>query len=261
MQDPLNENNLRPLKCAIFTLSILLYALYGLHHQVEFPWFIGDAFGIITPDMEHYDAFGMLEMFGWLIVFVANAYFIYMDCGLSLWYAIIYIISYYQFIICMSLEDYYQNVDYLFIKHVDYLSAVIILALNAYILSVNKYILPKSNEYFNAFAIHSFIFLYLFCFGYETVFGTLLYKRKFATKCFALFLFFGSEILFILFITYGAEEQDKIDFGGYDMRMDARNQAIMDYPYEGSGDSDQTDEEEEEEEEDHHDHNVQVALV
>ena len=230
--EEISNNNLKPAKFGNFILSIVLYIVCGLKNNHEFPWFVGDTLSKFQSDLDDFDGFDMLILFSWLIVFIGNAYFIYIDTNIlspkySLFYSIIYILSYYQFMFILSIEKYYTNIDYYYIKYINYISVLIILAINGYIFSFNKYLLPKSKKSINIFFIHLFIFLYILLFIYETIFDKIIFKRKFITKCVELFLFFGQYILIIFYVSFQENEQikqnQKIDEILYNMRIDVRN--------------------------------------
>merc|ERR1711933_403157 len=99
--------------------------------------------------MDFYNGVEILMIFGWLIVFVGNSYFIYIDSQ-KVWYSILYIVAIYQYIIIISIEEYYENISYLFIKYVNYLSGLLLLLLHAFIFSMNKYLFPKFGSCINA---------------------------------------------------------------------------------------------------------------
>ena len=235
----IKNTRLKWVKLGNVIFSISLYTISGWAQGLPFPWFIGNALGEFEFKSDDYDGFVMLLIFAWLVVFISNAYFIYIDTKKDLklngniYYSILYLFGYYQFIFILSIRDYYQNLDYYFLNKINYISALLLLGINSYIFSVNKYLLPKYSENINIFFINLLLFIYILLFLYETVFGSIIpipNNSFLFTKCSEIFLFFGSQSLTIFYVTYKEIEQikqnKKIDEVLYNMRIEVRNEKM-----------------------------------
>eukprot|EP01083_Nonionella_stella_P007700 22173_1 len=232
----MSTSSLMFIRMFMFVLSVLLYCYSGYMKQLTFPWFVGDAFCELESDMDLYDGSEMLVSLCWLVFFVGISYFIYLDTQ-RLSYPILYFVAFYQYIVVVSMDEYYQNTDYLFIH---YLSGLMVFACNGFILAKTKYLFPYRGTCFNVFIVHLCIILYLALFLYESIFGSL-YRLKFASKMLEVTLFYGSILFIIKYKPSTVEETTmeamqlmeaslemaKLDEILYNMRIEIRNAAMI----------------------------------
>eukprot|EP01084_Bolivina_argentea_P310898 538055_1 len=216
----------------IYGLSISLYFYCGITKNLIFPWFIGDTFEELQNSMDLYDGSEIFITFAWLIVFIAISYFVYLDTKI-LWHSILYFCCFYQYIIIISIEEYYHNFEYLFINRINYLSVILILIINGYIFGKNKFLLPRSSVCFNTLISHSVIIVYVILFGYEHI----VHSKSILSKITQIIMFYAS-LLFIIKpkpiieqideeTASQMEQNAKIDEILYSMTIEARNEAMI----------------------------------